>query len=349
MKKIISNILLVLVFLLGAGLIAYPTVSNWYNEQVGSYYIKTYQEVVDSTPYELYESILAEARSYNDTLDAESPTYVSGVAEDETYRNTLNINNGMMGALVIEKINVSLPIYHGTDEGVLQSSIGHLEGSSLPTGGESEHTVLTGHTGLPSATLLTNLTQLEIGDTFEVHVLNQIYTYEVFEILVVEPHEVGALAPVEGKTMATLITCTPYGINSHRLFVQGELIATETVDSTPAQDTDTTTAPSETQSNIPAWAEDFAMVCATGVAQGLRAVTDGLQWLILALENAGIAPYAALIALFALLICLMVILTLRRQRNRKQSAAPKHYQTSHSKTIGEKNVPSATHPKHYIK
>ncbi|MFI3170440.1 MAG: class C sortase [Faecalibacterium sp.] len=347
MKKIISNILLVLILLLGLGLICYPTVSNWYNEQVGSYYIKTYQEVVDSTPYELYESIFDAARSYNDTLNAQDPTFVSGVAEDESYIDSLNINNGMMGALVIEKINVSLPIYHGTDEGVLQTSIGHLEGSALPTGTEGEHTVLTGHTGLPSATLLTNLTQLEIGDTFEVHVLNQIYTYEVFELLVVEPHEVDALTPVAGKNLVTLVTCTPYGINSHRLFVQGELISTQTVDSTPTQDTDTTDTPTETQSDIPAWAEDFAMICATSTAQVLHTINNHINTLTHVLQDIDIAPYWLLIALFALLSCLMIILSLRRQRNRQGRVAPKHYQGNHGTEAAPQSKPKR--PKHYNK
>ncbi len=225
MKKIGSTLLIVLFFLVGLSLLLYPTVSNWYNEQVGSYTLSNYQKVVDESDDGAYQEMLDAARAYNDTLATSDILYVDGEAEDEAYINTLDVYNGVMGSLVIDAINVNLPIYHGTNEAVLQQGIGHLEGSSLPTGDAGNHTVLTGHTGLPSATLLSNLDQLEIGDTFEVHVLNDIYTYEVFDILVVEPQEVDSLAPVEGKDIVTLVTCTPYGVNSHRLLVQGAQIS----------------------------------------------------------------------------------------------------------------------------
>ncbi len=283
LKKFIINALIVLLFLFGLGLICYPTLSNWYNEQVGSYSIQTYQGAVDSTPYALYESLFASARSYNSTLTADLSSYVSGAAESTDYIDSLNLVNGMMGYLVIDEIAVNLPIYHGTDESVLQNAIGHLEGSALPTGNLGEHTVLTGHTGLPSATLLTNLTELALGDTFCVHVLNEIYTYQVYNIVVVEPTELDALAPVADKNLVTLVTCTPYGINSHRLFVQGELISVEvtTTDQTIDSTTDITDAVDTTsQSNLPPWLERIAFACAQTIAEGLRSITNWIATII---------------------------------------------------------------------
>ncbi len=316
MKRIIGNALIALVFLLGLGLICYPTVSNWYNEQVGSYSISNYQEIVDSTPYEAYEAMFDAARSYNESLTGALSSYVSGKAEGEVYIDTLNVNNGMIGALVIDEIAVNLPIYHGTDEGVLQSSIGHLEGSALPTGALGEHTVLTGHTGLPSATLLTNLTQMEVGDTFEVHVLNEIYTYEVYNILVVEPYEMDALAAVEGKNLATLVTCTPYGVNSHRLFVQGELISTEVTSNSTAEPddaSDTVQSEPEPERSVPPWAENLLMTCATAVAEGMRSVNTLLNHAVLALQEAEIAAYWLWLPLIPVAICLIGLLWWRKK------------------------------------
>ncbi len=236
MKRIGSTILIVLFFLVGLCLLFYPTVSNWYNEQVGSYAMANYYQLVEGNDEETIETMFAAATEYNATLAqtletaAISSVFISGEAEDETYINTLNIIDGMMATLAIEKLNLTLPVYHGTDEPVLQKGVGHLEGSALPLGEVGAHTVLTGHTGLPSATLLTNLDQMVIGDTFTVTVLDQVFTYQVFDIVVVDPDDIDDLAPIEGKSVVTLITCTPYGVNSHRLLVQGELIDQSTVE-----------------------------------------------------------------------------------------------------------------------
>lgn len=238
MKKHLPTILIVLVFLVGLSVMFYPTVSNWYNERVNSYTVSNYTGVVDDTSQEIFDEMLAEAREYNEELHSITKNFISGEAYDQTYIDTLDVLNGMMGYLVIDKIGVNLPIYHGTDESVLQQAIGHLEGSSLPTGDIGNNTVLTGHTGLPSANLFTNLSDMEIGDTFEIYILNEVFTYEVFNIVVVEPYEVDNLEPIEGKDVVTLVTCTPYGVNSHRLLVQGEQIEVETEEIVVQTDTD---------------------------------------------------------------------------------------------------------------
>ncbi len=224
MKKHLPTILIVLVFVIGLSIMLYPTVSNLYNERFSSYTVSNYNDVIDDTTQEKFEEMLAEARAYNKIINSTTQNYITGDAYDQTYIDTLNVLNGMMGYIVIDKIGVELPIYHGTDEDVLQTGVGHLEGSSLPTGDIGNNTVLTGHTGLPSASLFTNLTEMEIGDTFELYILNKVYTYEVFNIVVVEPYEVDDLEAIDGKDVVTLITCTPYGVNSHRLLVQGEQI-----------------------------------------------------------------------------------------------------------------------------
>ncbi len=336
MKKLVVNALIVLVFLVGAALVCYPTVSNWYNQQVNSYYIQTYQEVVDSTPYELYETMLDEARAYNATLTGEITDYVSGKAADTAYIATLDVSNGMIGAIEIDSIGISLPIYHGTDEGVLQSAVGHLEGSALPTGTEGEHTVLTGHTGLPSATLLTNLSKLSIGDTFCITVLNQVYTYEIYNILVVEPYELDALAAVEGKSLATLITCTPYGINSHRLLVQGELTGTETVSTTLSDAAADATADPSEASDIPTCAEGFVMMYATALAEGIRAISNCVGSAVQALQ--GITPLQFAVVVGSVLVLSRLAWLLPPQRSTSQKHAikkhvPRHYAAPRAKYI----------------
>ncbi|MFI3141002.1 MAG: class C sortase [Clostridia bacterium] len=165
------------------------------------------------------------ANEFNSSLTSGIGTFIAGSSQDEQYQELLNVNDGMMGYLIIDKIDVYLPIYHGTSSAVLQKGIGHLEGSYLPTGELGNNTVLTGHTGLPSAELLTYLTDMEVGDTFEVEILNKTFVYQVFNIEVVEPSEIDSLQVIEGKDVVTLVTCTPYGVNSHRLLVQGEQIA----------------------------------------------------------------------------------------------------------------------------
>ncbi len=264
MKKIGSTLLIVLFFLTGLCLLFYPTVSGWYNERVGSYVVSNYRAEVEDTSEEDAQVMLEEARAFNAALSGSITEFAKGSPQEETYINTLNVYDGMMGAVIIDKINVNLPIYHGTDESVLQKGVGHLEGSALPTGDEGNHVVLTGHTGLPSATLFTQLDQLVIGDTFVIEVLGESYTYEIYDILVVEPYEVDSLVPVEGKDLVTLVTCTPYGVNSHRLLVQGERIEVQQVASqeeTDATDDATQTAESWL-SQLPSY---FPMACFASV------------------------------------------------------------------------------------
>ncbi len=251
MKKRISTILIVLVFIIGLSIMLYPTFSNWYNERVNSYVVSTYDEEVAKISDVDYATMFEVARAYNATLTGSISSFVTGEAEGEDYIEALNVIDGMMGYLVIDKIEVNLAIYHGTDEGVLQRYVGHLEGTQLPTGDVGNNTVLTGHTGLPSADLLTDLTEMEIGDTFEVVIVDEVFTYEVFNISVVEPTEVDLLMPIEGKDVVTLVTCTPYGINSHRLLVQGEQIEVEDVVSTEVEEVEVTSLWSKIENNLP--------------------------------------------------------------------------------------------------
>ncbi len=237
MRKKITTILISLVFLIGLLVMLYPTISNWYNQRVNSYIVTDYVTELSNRTVEEYLEMFEVARAYNDTLTGTVSSFVSGEAEGEDYINALNVINGMMGYLVIDEIDVNLPIYHGTDAATLQTGVGHLEGTQLPTGDIGNNTVLTGHTGLPSADLLTGLTSMELGDLFQVYVLDKVYTYQVFAITVVEPTETDLLLPIEDKDVVTLVTCTPYGINSHRLLVQGEQIAVK--DLSASTDTDT--------------------------------------------------------------------------------------------------------------
>lgn len=224
MKKHISTILIFVVFVVGLLIMFYPSISNWYNLRMNSHVVSDYTEIINHTDEIDFEAMMQEARDYNEELHSLPKQFISGEAQDATYIETLDVNDGMMGYIVIEKLDVKLVILHGTDEDVLQTSVGHLEGSSLPTGDIGNNTVLTGHTGLPSAELFTGLTEMEVGDTFELYILNEVFTYEVFNIVVVEPYEVDNLEAIEGKDIVTLVTCTPYGVNSHRLLVQGEQI-----------------------------------------------------------------------------------------------------------------------------
>lgn len=226
MKKHLSTILLVLILLVGVAIMLYPTVSDYVNSLHQSRAVATYAQKVENMDSGQYEEILKAARQYNAEL-AQNPRIAKLTdAELERYMQLLNVDgNGVMGYIEIPSIRVSLPIYHGTSDVVLQSGVGHTDWSSLPVGGESSHCVLPGHRGLPSAKLFTNLDKLVEGDTFTLHVLNEVLTYEVDQILVVEPQETEALQIVPGKDYCTLVTCTPYGINSHRLLVRGHRVA----------------------------------------------------------------------------------------------------------------------------
>ncbi|MCD8074844.1 MAG: class C sortase [Lachnospiraceae bacterium] len=220
----LTTILLVCMLLAGIVILAYPSVSNWWNEKVTSRAIATYDAAVANLSATDYTAYFEAAEAYNAMLAeiGSSRTIPSPELVDEDYWDLLDVSGtGVMGYVTIEKIDVQLPIYHGTDVNVLQTASGHLEGTSLPVGGESTHCVISAHRGLPSALLFTHLDQMEIGDTFTITVLDRVMTYEVDQISIVEPTEIEKLYIEEGKDYCTLLTCTPYGVNSERLLVRG--------------------------------------------------------------------------------------------------------------------------------
>ena len=220
------TMLLVAAMIVGIWLLLYPTVSDYWNSLHQSRAVMSYAEHVSDMNSEEYDKLLSEARKYNERFVETGLNWHMLDEDREVYEKTLNVDGtGVMGYIRIPKINVMLPIYHGTDENVLQTSIGHLEGSSLPVGGESTHCMLSGHRGLPSARLFTDLDKLREGDTFTMTVLNETLTYEVDHIWIVEPEDLSYLQIEKGKDLCTLITCTPYGINTHRLLVRGHRTA----------------------------------------------------------------------------------------------------------------------------
>ena len=213
------------VLFLGIGLIAYPTFADYWNSFHQTRAVASYAEKVADMNAEDYEKILDSAREYNQRLARRGIQWVLSDEQREEYIKQLDISGtGVMGYIKIPKIDVMLPVYHGTDEGVLQISIGHLEQSSLPVGGETSHCMMSGHRGLPSARLFTDLDKLKEGDTFTMTILNETLTYEVDHIWIVEPSDLSHLVLEDGKDYCTLITCTPYGINSHRLLVRAHRI-----------------------------------------------------------------------------------------------------------------------------
>ena len=226
MKKNKSTIILILVFFVGLSVMLYPTLSDYVNQLHQSRAVASYAQDVDTMTDADYSAYFDAADAFNAQVAANEnalyrPDQLSG------YNETLDITGtGIMGYITISKIGVELPIYHGTSDGVLQIAAGHLEGTSLPVGGESTHAVISAHRGLPSAKLFTNLDQLEVGDTFTITVLDRVLTYEVDQISIVLPTETDDLQVVDGKDYVTLMTCTPYGINSHRLLVRGRRIET---------------------------------------------------------------------------------------------------------------------------
>lgn len=227
MKKKLSNIILVLIFLTGVSLLVYPTFSDWWNSMHQSRAIAAYQDQVNTLDDSQYEEMLEKAKAYNETLVGKEDRYNLSDSEVEEYNSLLDVTGtGIMGYVVIPKINVRLPIYHGTDPAVLEIAIGHIAGTSLPVGGASTHCVLSGHRGLPSAKLFTDIDQLEVGDQFMLEVLGDTLTYEVDQITVVLPDELDDIEIEEGKDLCTLVTCTPYGVNTHRLLVRGHRVET---------------------------------------------------------------------------------------------------------------------------
>lgn len=228
MKKKNSNfitILLILVLLVGLSLLLYPSVSDYWNSFHQTQAIASYAGEVADMDDAQYDEMWRAAQAYNASLAEKGMGFVLNDEQKAEYEQLLNVSGlGIMGYVEIPVINCSLPIYHGTDEGVLQIAVGHLEWSSLPVGGESSHCVISGHRGLPSAKLFTNLDKLTEGDIFMLRVLDEVLTYEVDQILIVEPQEVEALKIVEGMDYCTLVTCTPYGVNTQRLLVRGHRI-----------------------------------------------------------------------------------------------------------------------------
>ena len=225
MKKNSTLIIPLLGLIVGLSLLLYPSLSNWWNSMHQSRAVASYVEQVANLDEDQYAHLWDEVWNYNRELTKRPNSYILNDQQRERYDKLLDVGGtGIMGYVEIPSIGVTLPIYHGTDETVLQIAVGHLEWTSLPVGGESSHCVVSGHRGLPSAKLFTDLDELVVGDIFMFRVLDEILTYEVDQILIVEPHETDALLIEEGKDLCTLITCTPYGVNSHRLLVRGHRV-----------------------------------------------------------------------------------------------------------------------------
>ena len=228
MKKHLSTIILVLVLVLGLGIMLYPTVSDWWNSFHQTRAIASYSDTVATMDNEIYDQLWQEAEAYNAALAQKANPYFFTEEDQALYDSTLNVSGtGIMGYIDIPEIKCTLPIYHGTSHAVLQIAVGHVEGTSLPVGGGGTHCVLSGHRGLPSARLFTDLDQLVAGDLFLLQILDETLTYEVDQIRIVLPTEVSDLTIEKGKDYCTLVTCTPYGVNSHRLLVRGHRVANE--------------------------------------------------------------------------------------------------------------------------
>lgn len=230
-----TTLFLVLMFFAGLSLLLYPTVSNYWNSLHQSRAIAAYVEQVAQIDNETFDQLREQARAYNRTLVGKAYRYDMTRQEREEYLGLLNVSeNGIIGYIEIPGIHCELPIYHGTDADALQIGVGHIEGSSLPVGGESTHCAISGHRGLPSAKLFSDLDKLTVGDRFSLRVLDDTLTYEVDQIHTVLPGEMDELEIVEGEDYCTLVTCTPYGINTHRLLVRGYRVENST-DKEPAR------------------------------------------------------------------------------------------------------------------
>lgn len=216
-----NTIIMIILFFIGLLTLFYPTLSNYYNEKMGSKTIYNYENIIDSYDFNKFKEIKDNAIKYNKDLSKLSDPLID-YKEIKNYENILNVNDeGMMGYLSIDKIRVEIPIYHGTSNDTLNSFVGHVEGTSLPIGGTGSHSVLSAHRGLPSAKLFSDLDKLEVGDTFKIIVLDEVLTYKVDKISIVKPNNSKELMNIKDKDYVTLITCTPYGINTHRLLVRG--------------------------------------------------------------------------------------------------------------------------------
>ena len=226
MNRKLTAILLTLGFLVGICILLYPAFSEYWNSKTQSRAIADYESVLENLKPEDYTAIFEQAHAYNQTL-YETDVPLMNYGKVPGYYDTLRLSeSSMIGYVKIDRIGVELPIYHGTSEKVLSKGVGHLEGSSLPVGGENTHCVMSAHRGLPNAKLFTDLDRMEIGDTFQIIVLDQVLTYQVDFIKVIEPTDVTDLQIIEGGDYCTLFTCTPYGINTHRLLVRGVRIET---------------------------------------------------------------------------------------------------------------------------
>lgn len=228
MKKKNNNwttVFLVLLLLAGVSLLLYPSLSDYWNSMHQTRAIASYAETVSQLDTAQYDEMWKAAQDYNRSLAQRETAFALTDEQKVAYESLLDVSGlGVMGYIEIPEIDCSLPIYHGTEESVLQVAVGHLEWSNLPVGGEGTHCVLSGHRGLPSAKLFTNLDKLAVGDTFLLRVLDEVLAYEVDQILIVEPEQVDALGIVPGEDYCTLVTCTPYGINTHRLLVRGHRV-----------------------------------------------------------------------------------------------------------------------------
>ena len=225
LKKNGLTLILLLILLIGAGLIAYPSFANWWNSFHQSRAVASYAETVANMNTEEYERIISKAQAYNRKLSRSGILWTLDEDEEKEYKEQLDIGtSGIMGYIDISKIDVMLPIYHGIEESILQVAVGHIPGTSLPVGGKGSHCVVSGHRGLPSARLFTDIDKLVEGDTFTITVLNKTLTYEVDQIRTVLPTDLSDLQIEKGKDYVTLVTCTPYGINTHRLLVRGHRI-----------------------------------------------------------------------------------------------------------------------------
>ena len=230
-----TTLFLILMLFEGLSLLLYPTVSNYWNSLHQSRAIAAYVEQVAQTDNETFDQLRGQARAYNRTLVGKAYRYDMTRQEREEYLGLLNVSeNGIIGYIEIPDIHCELPIYHGTDADALQIGVGHIEGSSLPVGGESTHCAISGHRGLPSAKLFSDLDKLTVGDRFILRVLDDTLTYEVDQIHTVLPGEMDELEIVEGEDYCTLVTCTPYGVNTHRLLVRGHRVENST-DKEPAR------------------------------------------------------------------------------------------------------------------
>ena len=225
LKKNGLTLILLLILLIGAGLIAYPSFANWWNSFHQSRAVASYAETAANMNTEEYERIISKSQAYNRKLSRSGILWTLDEDEEKEYKEQLDIGtSGIMGYIDIPKIDVMLPIYHGIDESILQVAVGHIPGTSLPVGGKGSHCVVSGHRGLPSARLFTDIDKLVEGDTFTITVLNKTLTYEVDQIRTVLPTDLSDLQIEKGKDYVTLVTCTPYGINTHRLLVRGHRI-----------------------------------------------------------------------------------------------------------------------------